>query len=237
LHRLQSLFSVWLEFCHPGLRMLIPSRARADVRSHPGASRAGAGAVLACASLLVSACLADREPAAQRALVPTRAPTHAVTLSAPKFLTGLMTGARDVQGDPVTIRCPTCHAMLAKPAVLPANAAGAAGPHLGLRFKHGELPCGSCHDNARVYALRLADGRELALVDAIELCSQCHGPQARDYRHGAHGGMRGYWDLSRGPRERNTCVGCHDPHEPAYPQFLPAPPPNDRFAQGAGHHD
>lgn len=166
-----------------------------------------------------------------------KAPSYATVQASPAFLTGLVTGERDSQGEPVTIRCATCHAMLAKPPKLPATASDAAGPHAGMRFKHGELACASCHDRDTVYSMRLADGRELALVDVIQLCSQCHGPQARDYRHGAHGGMRGYWDLSRGPRQRNTCVSCHDPHEPAYPTYLPAAPPNDRFAQGARRHE
>ena len=67
-------------------------------------------------------------------------------------------------------------------------------------------------------------------------CAQCHGPQYRDYRHGAHGGMRGHWDLSRGPRERNHCVACHDPHAPAFGQFEPVPGPRDRFTGAAAPH-
>ena len=65
--------------------------------------------------------------------------------------------------------------------------------------------------------------------EAMQLCAQCHGPQTRDYRRGSHGGMQGYWDLSRGDRVRNHCVDCHDPHAPAFPRFTPLPPPRDRF--------
>jgi hypothetical protein len=61
-----------------------------------------------------------------------------------------------------------------------------------------------------------------------QLCGQCHGPQKRDYDHGAHGGMTGYWDRSLGPRKRNPCTACHSPHSPAYPQVWPAPGPRDR---------
>jgi nitrate reductase cytochrome c-type subunit len=57
------------------------------------------------------------------------------------------------------------------------------------------------------------------------LCAQCHGPQARDFQHGAHGGMTGYWDLSKGPRRRNSCIDCHDPHAPKYPAVMPVFPP------------
>lgn len=87
--------------------------------------------------------------------------------------------------------------------------------------------------------LHLADGTRLELVEALSLCGQCHGLQRRDYAHGAHGGMNGYWDLHAGPRTRNHCVHCHDPHQPKYPRLLPAPPPRDRFfgrqAKEGGH--
>jgi hypothetical protein len=68
----------------------------------------------------------------------------------------------------------------------------------------------------------------------MDLCGQCHGPQARDYAHGAHGGMTGYWDLSRGPRERNNCIDCHDPHAPAFPKVRPVFAPKDRFPPHQG---
>jgi hypothetical protein len=193
--------------------------------------------LVACSSVSLGGCLSDRDAATRGKHFQTPAARYGVTIAAPAYLTGLVTGEHDMQNEPVTVRCATCHALLSKRPALPTSAAGAAGPHAQLRLQHGELHCAACHDGVAVDSLRLADGRALALVDAIELCSQCHGPQARDYRHGAHGGMRGYWDLSRGPRQRNTCVSCHDPHEPAYPSYRPAPPPNDRFAEGAARHE
>jgi hypothetical protein len=52
--------------------------------------------------------------------------------------------------------------------------------------------------------------------------------------------MRGYWDLTRGPRERNTCTDCHDVHAPLYPKVRPVFPPRDRGARQqldrASHH-
>ena len=59
----------------------------------------------------------------------------------------------------------------------------------------------------------------------MTLCAQCHGPQFRDYQHGAHGGMTGYWDLTKGGRMRNNCIDCHDPHAPKYPTVTPGPRP------------
>jgi hypothetical protein len=103
-------------------------------------------------------------------------------------------------------------------------------------FNHGELNCNSCHAKSDRDLLRLADGSKIPFQETMQLCGQCHGPQMRDYRHGAHGGMNGYWDLSRGPRQRNHCVNCHDPHSPAYPKVEPAPPPRDRFLNSEQSH-
>ena len=51
-----------------------------------------------------------------------------------------------------------------------------------------------------------------------------------DLERGLHGGMNGHWDLTRGGRTRNTCVNCHDPHTPKFPQVLPVLSPRDRVA-------
>jgi predicted CXXCH cytochrome family protein len=98
----------------------------------------------------------------------------------------------------------------------------------------------ACHNPADNYAtLRLADGTALAFSESMQLCAQCHGPQYRDYQRGSHGGMTGYWDLRRGPRVRNHCQHCHDPHAPQFPKVLPVAEPRDRFppAQGNPTHD
>jgi hypothetical protein len=87
----------------------------------------------------------------------------------------------------------------------------------------------SCHHPGNYNTLRLADGRSLAYDFVQTLCAQCHAPQATDYEHGAHGGMNGHWDLTRGPRQRKGCIDCHDPHAPAFPSMAPTFKPHDRF--------
>jgi len=130
-------------------------------------------------------------------------------------------------GAPKGIACVTCHGTGARAPLV--ERAGLQGFHDGVTLRHGALSCNSCHAPVDRTRLRLADGEEIAFPEVMRLCGQCHGPQLRDYEHGAHGGMRGYWDLSRGPRERNSCVVCHGAHQPAYPRVIPAPPPRDRF--------
>ncbi len=149
----------------------------------------------------------------------------------------VVSGATGHAGQPATIACSTCHAVRT-PNLVNRAAADLDQFHQGLQVQHGMNSCLSCHDPGSYDNLRLADGRKVAFEDSIELCSQCHGPQRRDYDHGAHGGMNGYWDLTRGGRARNTCIDCHDPHVPKYQAAIPMPPPNDRFQPhhaGAAH--
>ena len=136
----------------------------------------------------------------------------------------------DVNGAVVGVSCATCHGRAARESL--AERAGApADFHRGITLEHGggRLLCASCHDPEDRTKLRLADGRRLRMDQVMELCAQCHGSQHRDFQHGAHGGSRGYWDLTKGPRFRNSCVACHAAHDPVYPPVRPAPAPNDRF--------
>lgn len=153
---------------------------------------------------------------------------HAVqirTLHGPPLVA---TGQRDPNGNPVGVRCVTCHANR-KPNATTHSGEALKEFHQGLKFKHGNLTCLSCHHSGDYDSLRLADDRKLPFPQVMELCGQCHGPQARDYAHGAHGGMTGFWDLTKGGRTRNNCIDCHDPHAPAYPRVRPVFAPKDRF--------
>ncbi|MFO0563547.1 MAG: hypothetical protein U0269_36320 [Polyangiales bacterium] len=162
----------------------------------------------------------------------------AVSIHQPRWLEAISTRETDALGRPVEVRCETCHST--QQFRLPDSVATLGGPHAGMRFEHGTNQCNSCHDPAQFNRLRLATGESIPMTESMRLCSQCHGLQARDYQHGAHGGMNGYWDLQRGPRTRNHCADCHDSHTPRFPQFSPAPPPRDlptsHRPSGAGSH-
>lgn len=134
----------------------------------------------------------------------------------------------------MTVGCATCHSIRApngSPDLPPLRDAGSLTAfHQGLHFAHGDLACASCHNATDGYAtLRLAEGTALGFPDVLTLCAQCHGPTVADWRRGAHGGMTGFWDLTRGGRERNNCIDCHDPHAPAFPRMVPTFKPIDRF--------
>lgn len=166
---------------------------------------------------------------------PPGEPTGEIRISEPATLESLHTEVV-ANGRTVRLRCDSCHGLGIASAELPHSAIEAGLPHVGLELQHGGLACASCHDRERPERIRLADGRVAPMREAMRLCAQCHGTQHRDYQHGAHGGMQGHWDLSRGDRVRNHCVECHSPHRPAYPSFRPLPPPHDRFPP-AGHEE
>lgn len=193
---------------------------------------AGLLAALGVALALLAA-LAATTPGASTASAPSPGadpakarPRHPVRVRQPIQPPRVETGLLDARGQPITTACATCHAT-SKPRPETNAAEQLDEFHQGLAYAHGQLSCLSCHHADNYDRLRLADGRQLEFPDALQLCAQCHGPQYRDYQHGSHGGMTGYWDLSRGPRDRNHCVDCHDPHAPAYarvrPAFAPAP--------------
>ena len=172
----------------------------------------------------LAACRADQP---SRPRPPPGPATFSIEIHQPGRLTGVATGDVDPLGRSVRASCVSCHS-LREAAPLPTSTAELNEFHQGLQFAHGELTCASCHLAGPTPSLRRADGERVDLRDAMVLCRQCHGPQARDYDHGAHGGMSGSWDLSTGGRTRNHCVDCHDPHAPRFQPSWPVLPPRDR---------
>jgi hypothetical protein len=138
------------------------------------------------------------------------------------------------------VACASCHSMKT-PKALPSQPTALREFHQGLTFQHGELTCAHCHvARERSHdTLHLANGDLIPMVDALRLCAQCHGPQYRDYSHGSHGGMEGAFSPEFGPRTRNHCVDCHDPHTPRFQGGLPVLPPKDRgtLMSLRGDHD
>ncbi len=164
---------------------------------------------------------------------PHRYPVH---INQPDFPALVDSGEADSEGRPIQVSCGTCHDVR-PPDFSVSNADPLNEFHQGLNYRHGQLSCLSCHNAEDYTTLRLADGTAIGLSESIKLCGQCHGPQYRDYQKGAHGGMMGYWDLTKGPRYRNQCIDCHDPHIPAYPQVYPVLPPHDRAPAGSEHQE
>lgn len=140
----------------------------------------------------------------------------------------VFTGLQDLQGNEVSVTCSTCHGGKERVSTSTIDRP-LTDFHKDLTVNHGRLTCLSCHNASDYDSLRLADGSRLEFENVMQLCGQCHGSQLRDYQHSVHGGMAGYWDRSRGPRQRLNCIECHDPHAPQFPKMHPTFKPQDRF--------
>ncbi len=164
----------------------------------------------------------------------TNTQLHPVTIVRPSSAGKLATNREEISGSPVAIACATCHSAGSQPAFV--NRKGVVKEfHKHVSLRHAGLQCKSCHVEARPDRLHDTSGTEFSILDSMRLCSQCHGLIRRSYDNGAHGGMRGYWDLQRGPRERNDCITCHSPHRPAYPKVAPVAGPKERNARPRRH--
>lgn len=202
--------------------------ASSNTRPRKAAIAFGCLGLAGLAVFTAMASLSGKAPEVARPAA-VRGPLHAVVVKRPAGAPRIATGLANHHGEAVTIACSTCHATT-QPNVETRSAAELDEFHQGLTYAHGNLTCLSCHNAANYDTLRMADSRQVAFEEVMTLCSQCHGSQRRDYDMGLHGGMTGYWDLSKGGRTRNTCVNCHDPHAPAFPMVLPVLPPRDRIS-------
>lgn len=201
-----------------------------------GGTRYGSVATLLAFALGLGAggCDGFSDPSREFGPPVTGQATHGVLLEAPETLGVVDSPLVDVNGTPIGVLCETCHGPDPETswAVTPGEPfhTGVGDTEEGVRFlhNHGDLRCDNCHTRDRL-TLHLADGTRLSLGDTMRLCAQCHGPQYRDYQHGSHGGMEGYWDLRQGPRSRNNCVVCHMPHAPHFEPRMPAKGPQDWY--------
>ena len=164
-------------------------------------------------------------------------PRFETEIKLPSGLGEVDTTITNGRGEVVGVRCSTCHSMELGGDVPARKAEELKGFHKDMKFQHGALDCQSCHHPDDRDTLRLANGDALAFADTMQLCGQCHGAQLRNYNDGSHGGMNGYWDLSQGPRVRNSCMHCHDVHNPAFPVASPVFAPRDRFLSPAKEAD
>ncbi len=162
-------------------------------------------------------------------------PVHAVIVHKPAGPPTVRLASVDPQQRLAEVACSTCHSV--RPPNLENRLSTALDEfHQGLEFSHGELACYACHNPSNADTLRLADGSAVEYAEVLTLCTQCHSKQAESFAHGAHGGMNGFWDLSRGPQSKNNCIDCHDPHAPTYPQMTVTFKPKDRFNSAEDSH-
>ena len=170
------------------------------------------------------------QPVFTSSFTSTKAGRFSVSIRKPAGPPRVVTTLKDAHGDSVTVACSTCHATR-PPDHQNRTVKTLDEFHSGMAFSHGTVSCLSCHNPNDYDSLQLADGTQVDFTDVMTLCGQCHGPQMKDYEHGVHGGLNGYWDLTRGPQQKNNCVDCHNPHAPQFPKMQPTFKPKDRFLE------
>ncbi len=153
---------------------------------------------------------------------------HPVNISVPEGPPKVLVADPNGSGNAIEVSCTTCHATR-EPDYKNVTSDDLDEFHQNLSMGHGDLSCLSCHNPKDYDTLKKADGSAVSYPNVMQLCGQCHQSRYNDYLHGAHGGMTGHWDLSKGPRQRKACIDCHDPHSPAIPKMLPQFKPLDRF--------
>jgi nitrate reductase cytochrome c-type subunit len=158
----------------------------------------------------------------------TNSALHPVVIRRPAGPPKVATSLTNFNGQPALVACSSCHSTTA-PNIETRSSSDLDQFHQGLKYAHGNLTCLSCHNSMNYDTLCLTDSRTVEFSDVMTLCSQCHGPQRKDYDMGLHGGMLGHWDLTKGGRTRSTCINCHDPHAPAFPLVMPVFAPRDRI--------
>jgi hypothetical protein len=175
-----------------------------------------------------AASVGERADLAARAvaepLAPGRFPT---TVHRPYPGLGLITDRAELSGRPARAPCLTCHGFVE---ARDENrfASRLDGVHAGVRIVHGGQSCRTCHAVPSFSAYNLADGQAVSYAEVMRLCGQCHARRLLEYEQGVHGGMNGYWDSARGPRDRNHCLDCHNAHAPRVPAMQPAERPHYR---------
>lgn len=81
------------------------------------------------------------------------------------------------------------------------------------------MNCATCHDMDKPDKLKSLVENEVSFDHSYQVCGQCHSTQYKDWKGAAHGKRLAGW---MPPRISQTCVGCHNPHKPAFDTRWPS---------------
>ncbi len=132
--------------------------------------------------------------------------------------------------DLVSYPCSTCHT---EPVDVLKQASQAEGQlaHWDVELDHADqttLTCTTCHNvdptTSDVDTLRTLTGGSLSFDASYQLCAQCHADAYEEWVGGAHGKRVGGWAP---PRVIQSCVECHNPHQPQWDIRWPAMRPQE----------
>jgi len=94
--------------------------------------------------------------------------------------------------------------------------------HWNIKLNHAEsatMNCLTCHNGDDMDNLRTHTNKVVDFNKSFNTCKQCHFKQYNDWTGGAHGKRLKSWAE---PRLSNTCVNCHNPHDPHFKSRYPA---------------
>ncbi|MCG8473930.1 MAG: hypothetical protein MI784_00370 [Cytophagales bacterium] len=94
--------------------------------------------------------------------------------------------------------------------------------HWNIKLKHASadvMNCQTCHAPGNLNVLHSLTGKEISYDESFKNCQQCHSLQFKDWLGGSHGKRLGGWAP---PVIKQTCVNCHDPHDPSFKPRWPA---------------
>ena len=169
----------------------------------------------AVASLLVIDPLPPRPPIAAAREVPDWA-TNPDPVRRPRLRPQYATAG-------FTYNCSDCHRIIPSPTETQRRLT----QHTEVQLNHGiNTRCFNCHHLTDRDAFVDDFGQPIPWNQPQLLCAKCHGTVYRDWQHGSHGRINGYWDVTRGPQTKRRCIECHDPHHPPFAPLPPAPGPN-----------
>ena len=93
--------------------------------------------------------------------------------------------------------------------------------HWDIKMKHANektMNCATCHNGEDMDNLKTLTDTKVDFNNSYLVCSQCHTKEFKDWKGGAHGKKIASWAP---PRLSNTCVNCHNPHDPHFESRLP----------------
>ncbi len=94
--------------------------------------------------------------------------------------------------------------------------------HLDVELSHAHpisMNCMTCHNMDRPDELTSLTKASISFDHSYQQCGQCHSSQLKDWEGGSHSKrLRGWLP----PRVSQTCVGCHNPHKPAFEKRWPS---------------
>ena len=93
--------------------------------------------------------------------------------------------------------------------------------HWNIKLSHAgpeTMNCNTCHTGSDMDNLQILTNSSIDFNYSYKVCSQCHQKQFKDWKGGAHGKQLGGWAP---PRVSNTCVNCHNPHNPKFEKRWP----------------